>query len=73
MRTNLPVTDTEYELADDVALVSMTDLDSYITYANPALARMFGEHGAAAVIGHSVLTFHAPEVAGRLSQQRGAS
>ena len=48
---------------------SMTDLDFDITYANPALARMFGEHGAAAVIGHSVLSFHAPEVAERLSQQ----
>ena len=42
MRTNLPVTDTEYELADDVALVSMTDLDSYITYANPAFIETSG-------------------------------
>ncbi len=42
MRTNLPVTDTEYVLADDCALVSMTDLDSRITYANPAFVETSG-------------------------------
>jgi PAS domain S-box-containing protein len=48
---------------------SMADLDFNITYANPALAGMFGEDGAASVIGHSVLTFHAPEFGERLRQQ----
>jgi aerotaxis receptor len=42
MRTNLPVTDQEYELTDDSALVSMTDLDSTITYANPAFIETSG-------------------------------
>ncbi len=42
MRTNLPVTDTEYLLDDDAALVSMTDLDSRITYANPAFIETSG-------------------------------
>jgi aerotaxis receptor len=36
MRTNLPVTNTEYILADDAALVSRTDLKGRITYASPA-------------------------------------
>ena len=42
MRNNLPVTDTEYPLDDDSALVSMTDLDSRITYANPAFIQASG-------------------------------
>ena len=42
MRANLPVTDTEYPLDDDTALVSMTDLDSHITYANPAFIEVSG-------------------------------
>ena len=42
MRTNLPVTETEYPLDDDTALVSMTDLDSHITYANPAFIEVSG-------------------------------
>ncbi len=48
---------------------SMAGLDFNITYANPALANMFGEHGAVSVIGHSLLTFHAPDVAERLRQE----
>lgn len=42
MRTNLPVTNHEYELTDDMALVSMTDMDSTITYANPAFIETSG-------------------------------
>lgn len=42
MRTNLPVTDTEYLLDDDAVLVSVTDLDSHITYANPTFIEASG-------------------------------
>lgn len=42
MRTNLPVTDTEYVLPDQIALVSTTDLESRITYANPAFIETSG-------------------------------
>jgi len=42
MRTNLPVTDTEYPLDDDAVLVSMTDLDSHIIYANPTFIEASG-------------------------------
>ncbi len=42
MRTNLPVTDTEHLLDDDATLVSITDLDSRITYANPAFVEISG-------------------------------
>ena len=33
MRTNLPVTDHEYMLADDEAIITRTDLKGKITYA----------------------------------------
>ncbi|HRD68100.1 MAG TPA: methyl-accepting chemotaxis protein [Candidatus Competibacter sp.] len=42
MRTNLPVTDIEHLLDDDAALVSITDLDSRITYANPTFVEISG-------------------------------
>lgn len=42
MRTNLPVSDTEYLLDDDTTLVSITDLQSRIKYANPAFIRASG-------------------------------
>ncbi len=42
MRTNLPVTQVEYSLADDDLLISRTDLKGRITYANPAFVRVSG-------------------------------
>ncbi len=35
MRTNLPVTDRQYEISDTETIVSTTDLQGNITYANP--------------------------------------
>lgn len=42
MRSNLPVTDREYELSDSDTIVSTTDLDGNITYANPYFVRVSG-------------------------------
>ncbi|CAN5784716.1 PAS domain-containing methyl-accepting chemotaxis protein [soil metagenome] len=42
MRTNLPVTQHEYELPDDTTLMSTTDVDSHITYANAAFVAVSG-------------------------------
>ncbi|MDP2262851.1 MAG: methyl-accepting chemotaxis protein [Hydrogenophaga sp.] len=42
MRTNLPVTHQEFEFPDDVTLVSTTDLQSRITYCNPAFIAVSG-------------------------------
>ncbi len=42
MRTNLPVTEIEHLLDDSVALVSTTDLQSRINYANPAFIAISG-------------------------------
>ena len=42
MRTNLPVTQREHPMADGETLVSTTDLDSIITYCNPAFIRISG-------------------------------
>ncbi|RQO51357.1 chemotaxis protein [Variovorax sp. KBW07] len=42
MRVNLPITDTEYELAEGEALVSRTDLKGRITYVNPAFVQASG-------------------------------
>lgn len=42
MRTNLPVTNIEHLLDDHVALVSVTDLQSRIRYANPAFIEISG-------------------------------
>ena len=42
MRQNLPVTQREHEMADGETLVSTTDLDSIITYCNPAFVRVSG-------------------------------
>ncbi|MBY0243800.1 MAG: PAS domain S-box protein [Burkholderiaceae bacterium] len=42
MRNNLPVTDREYELSDTETIVSTTDLDGNITYANPYFIRVSG-------------------------------
>ncbi|PIF74493.1 methyl-accepting chemotaxis sensory transducer with Pas/Pac sensor [Variovorax sp. 54] len=42
MRVNLPVTDTEYELSKEEALVSRTDLQGRITYVNPAFVAASG-------------------------------
>ena len=42
MRINLPTTNTEYVLRDDVALVSKTDIEGRILYANPAFVEASG-------------------------------
>jgi aerotaxis receptor len=42
MRQNLPVTQREFPMADGETLVSTTDLDSRITYCNPAFIRLSG-------------------------------
>ena len=34
MRTNLPITNTQYELRDDSSIVSKTDIKGIITYVN---------------------------------------
>ncbi len=42
MRVNLPITNNEYELCDDAALVSRTDVKGRIVYANPAFIEASG-------------------------------
>ena len=42
MRTNLPVSQTEYVLPPDLTLVSVTDLKGRITYCNAAFATASG-------------------------------
>ncbi len=42
MRQNLPVTQREFVLPEGETLVSTTDLDSRITYCNPAFVRVSG-------------------------------
>lgn len=42
MRTNLPVTQREYDFSDDATLLSTTDTQSYITYANAAFIQVSG-------------------------------
>lgn len=42
MRINTPVTDTEYELSDTETIVSTTDLQGNITYANPYFVQVSG-------------------------------
>lgn len=42
MRTNLPVTQKEYELSDDMTLMSTTDTNSYLQYANAAFIKVSG-------------------------------
>jgi aerotaxis receptor len=42
MRTNLPVTTTEYELSETETIVSTTDLHGKITYANPYFFEVSG-------------------------------
>ncbi|MBR8212716.1 PAS domain-containing protein, partial [Burkholderia cenocepacia] len=42
MRNNQPVTQREFEFADDATLMSTTDADSYITYANAAFIQVSG-------------------------------
>jgi aerotaxis receptor len=42
MRLNLPTTNVSYELAEGVALVSRTDLQGRITYANPSFVEVSG-------------------------------
>lgn len=42
MRVNLPITNNEYELCDDAALVSRTDTKGRIVYANPAFVEASG-------------------------------
>jgi len=42
MRNNQPVTQREYELADDTFLISRTDLQGRITYANPTFIKVSG-------------------------------
>ena len=42
MKVNLPVTQREYPLPDNVTLVSTTDPQSYVTYANEAFVQVSG-------------------------------
>jgi aerotaxis receptor len=42
MRVNLPVTQREYDIPDDITLMSTTDLDSRITYCNAAFVEASG-------------------------------
>jgi aerotaxis receptor len=42
MRVNLPITDHEYQLSPDAALVSRTDLKGRITYVNPTFVEVSG-------------------------------
>ena len=42
MRSNLPVTHNEFVVPDGVNLVSTTDLQSHITYCNPAFVAVSG-------------------------------
>jgi len=42
MRVNLPMTDIEYPLPQDAALVSRTDLKGRITYVNPTFVEVSG-------------------------------
>ena len=42
MRSNLPVSQQEYVIPDGVTLVSTTDLQSHITYCNPAFIAVSG-------------------------------
>jgi len=42
MRVNLPITDQEYPLRQDAALVSRTDLKGRITYVNPTFVEVSG-------------------------------
>ena len=42
MRANLPVSQQEYVIPDGVTLVSTTDLQSHITYCNPAFVAVSG-------------------------------
>jgi aerotaxis receptor len=42
MRTNLPVTHDEFVIPDGAMLVSTTDLQSHITYCNPAFVAVSG-------------------------------
>lgn len=42
MRNDVPVTQCEYELADDATLMSVTDTRSYVTYANAAFIEVSG-------------------------------
>jgi aerotaxis receptor len=44
MRVNSPVTSTEYHLSDDETIVSTTDLQGNITYANPYFIEVSGFH-----------------------------
>ncbi|KVN13681.1 MULTISPECIES: PAS domain-containing methyl-accepting chemotaxis protein [unclassified Burkholderia] len=42
MRANLPVTQREYDFPDDATLMSTTDPQSYVTYANAAFVQVSG-------------------------------
>ncbi|NLP60321.1 methyl-accepting chemotaxis protein [Paraburkholderia sacchari] len=42
MRNNQPVTQNEYEFPDDATLMSTTDTQSYVTYANAAFIHVSG-------------------------------
>lgn len=42
MRTNLPVTDNEVKMSDGITIVTKTDLQGIITYANPDFIKISG-------------------------------
>ncbi|MDP2025163.1 PAS domain-containing methyl-accepting chemotaxis protein [Sulfuriferula sp.] len=52
MRVNLPVTNIEYELREDVSLVSKTDLKGQITYANATFIEASG-FSEVELVGHA--------------------
>ena len=61
MRVNLPVTDIEYELSKEEALVSRTDLKGRITYVNPAFVAASG-FAAAELLGKAHNIVRHPDV-----------
>lgn len=42
MRVNLPVTDVEYQLAEDTLILSTTDAKGRITFVNPTFIEVSG-------------------------------
>ncbi len=61
MRTNLPVTNTEFILSDDMSLVSKTDTKGRITYVNPAFIEASG-YVEEELLGkpHNLIRHHCP-------------
>src|SRR5690606_28247866 len=58
MRNNQPVFDTEYKVREDQYLISRTDLDGRIVYANPAFIDISGFPGDELVGSHHNIVRH---------------